>query len=211
MPTTLLHEFGHYAGYYLNGVQRMRSADPLDLAEMHKHQEIAKYLNVSVATVSTALPYEDKVDNTLEPTEHAVKVREYRAYEKKLKMQMIKPAKTKEDEPMKGETMEDKSMKNKTMPSVSGAVESGGIISPARQRNRRTDQCIHRCPRISIAGRRNIPGKKRRTQACSRPLKKLLRMQAVNTLAEKKPFTEKIAGMNRKPRYDVAKNIIPSP
>ena len=34
MPTTLLHEFGHYAGYYLNGVQRMRSADPLDLAEI---------------------------------------------------------------------------------------------------------------------------------------------------------------------------------
>ena len=78
-------------------------------------QEIAKYLNVSVATVSTALPYEDKVDNTLEPTEHAVKVREYRAYEKKLKMQMIKPAKTKEDEPMKGDAMEDKSMKNKTI------------------------------------------------------------------------------------------------
>ena len=34
MPTTLIHEFGHYAGYYLNGVQRMQSSDPLDLAEI---------------------------------------------------------------------------------------------------------------------------------------------------------------------------------
>ena len=34
MPTTLLHEFGHYAGYYWNGVQRMESQDPLDLAEI---------------------------------------------------------------------------------------------------------------------------------------------------------------------------------
>lgn len=46
-------------------------------------REIAKIFGVSVATVSTALPYEDKVDNTLEPTEHASDVREYRAYEKK--------------------------------------------------------------------------------------------------------------------------------
>ncbi len=34
MPTTMLHEFGHYAGYFLNGIQRMQSADPLDLAEI---------------------------------------------------------------------------------------------------------------------------------------------------------------------------------
>lgn len=34
MPTTMIHEFGHYAGYYLNGVQRMESQDPLDLAEI---------------------------------------------------------------------------------------------------------------------------------------------------------------------------------
>ena len=45
-------------------------------------KEIAKNLGVSVSTVSTALPYEDKVDNTLEPTEHASNVRRYRAYEK---------------------------------------------------------------------------------------------------------------------------------
>lgn len=45
-------------------------------------KEIAKELGVSVATVSTALPYEDKVDNTLEPTQHAADVRDYRAYEK---------------------------------------------------------------------------------------------------------------------------------
>ena len=45
-------------------------------------EEIARTLGVSVATISTALPYEDKVDNTLEPTAHASDVREYRAYER---------------------------------------------------------------------------------------------------------------------------------
>lgn len=45
-------------------------------------KEIAEELGVSVATVSTALPYEDKVDNSLDPSEHAADVREYRAYEK---------------------------------------------------------------------------------------------------------------------------------
>ena len=34
-------------------------------------KEIADNLGLSVATISTALPYEDKVDNTLEPTKHA--------------------------------------------------------------------------------------------------------------------------------------------
>lgn len=34
MPTTLLHEFGHYAGYFLCGAQRMAGGDPLDLAEI---------------------------------------------------------------------------------------------------------------------------------------------------------------------------------
>ena len=45
-------------------------------------KEIARNLGVSVATVSTALPYEDKVDNSLDPTQHASDVREYRAYER---------------------------------------------------------------------------------------------------------------------------------
>ena len=45
-------------------------------------KEIAKELGVSVATVSTAMPYEDKINNTLDPTEHATQVREYRAYER---------------------------------------------------------------------------------------------------------------------------------
>lgn len=45
-------------------------------------KEIAHDLGVSVATVSTALPYEDKVDHTLDPSEHTRDVREYRAYEK---------------------------------------------------------------------------------------------------------------------------------
>ena len=45
-------------------------------------KEIAHDLGVSVATVSTALPYEDKIDHTLDPSEHTRDVREYRAYEK---------------------------------------------------------------------------------------------------------------------------------
>lgn len=45
-------------------------------------KEIAAILGVSTATISTALPYEDKIDNSLEPSKHASDVREYRAYEK---------------------------------------------------------------------------------------------------------------------------------
>ena len=45
-------------------------------------KEIAHDLGVSVATVSTALPYEDKIDHTLDPSDHTRDVREYRAYEK---------------------------------------------------------------------------------------------------------------------------------
>ena len=43
---------------------------------------ISKALGVSVATVSTAIPYGDKIDNSLDPTSHAAEVRGYRAYEK---------------------------------------------------------------------------------------------------------------------------------
>ncbi len=57
-------------------------------------KDIAKDLGVSVATVSTALPYENKIDNTLDPTDHASKVREYRAYEQKqIKRQAEKKSK----------------------------------------------------------------------------------------------------------------------
>ena len=55
--------------------------------EMRKQRksikDIAKYFGVSVATVSTALPYEDKFENSAEPSKHAVDLRNYRAYEKK--------------------------------------------------------------------------------------------------------------------------------
>lgn len=44
--------------------------------------EISQILGVSAATVSTALPYEDKFDNSLDPSSHATDVRNYRAYEK---------------------------------------------------------------------------------------------------------------------------------
>ncbi len=60
-------------------------------------KEIAKNLGISVATVSTALPYEDKMDNTLEPSEHAVLVREYRAYEKKQLKRQAGRVQTKKD------------------------------------------------------------------------------------------------------------------
>ena len=45
-------------------------------------KEISRELGVSAATVSTALPYEKKVDNTLEPAAHTSDVRKYRAYQK---------------------------------------------------------------------------------------------------------------------------------
>lgn len=45
-------------------------------------KEIARNLGVSVATVSMSLPYEDKIDNSLDPTAHASDVRGYRAYQR---------------------------------------------------------------------------------------------------------------------------------
>ena len=73
-------------------------------------KEIAKELGVSVATVSTALPYEEKIDNTLEPTEHARDVREYRAYEREqMKRQAgIASKKQEESDQRKGKAMESK-------------------------------------------------------------------------------------------------------
>ncbi len=44
--------------------------------------EIAEKLGVSTATVSVYMPYEERVKNSLEPSSHAQKVREYREYEK---------------------------------------------------------------------------------------------------------------------------------
>ena len=78
-------------------------------------KEIAKDLGVSVATVSTALPYEDKVDNTLEPSEHAVLVREYRAYEKEQLKRQAGRAQKKEDpqETWRGDRMADQAKNEK--------------------------------------------------------------------------------------------------
>lgn len=45
-------------------------------------EEIAATLGISPSSVSTYLPYADKVDSALDPSPHAAKVREYRAYEK---------------------------------------------------------------------------------------------------------------------------------
>ena len=63
-------------------------------------KDIAKDLGVSVATVSTALPYEDKIDNTLDPTEHTSAVREYRAYEKEQLKRQASRTFTKQDMPV---------------------------------------------------------------------------------------------------------------
>ncbi len=78
-------------------------------------KEIAKNLGVSVATVSTALPYEDKVDNTLDPTEHASSVREYRAYEREQLKRQAGRASKKQDAPAawKGDTVSEKKLKEK--------------------------------------------------------------------------------------------------
>lgn len=48
----------------------------------YRTEEIAEKLGVSTATVSTYMPYEERVKNTLEPSPHAEKVREYREYER---------------------------------------------------------------------------------------------------------------------------------
>lgn len=45
-------------------------------------KEIGAALGLSASTVSTYLPYTDKLDSALDPSPHAAKVREYRAYEK---------------------------------------------------------------------------------------------------------------------------------
>ncbi|MBR2258950.1 MAG: hypothetical protein IJ899_16810 [Blautia sp.] len=78
-------------------------------------KEIADNLGLSVATISTAIPYEDKIDNTLEPTKHASDVREYRAYEKKqLKRQVGRTLKMQaEPSVRKGDRMTDQETKEK--------------------------------------------------------------------------------------------------
>lgn len=50
--------------------------------------EIARILGVSTATVSIALPYEDRIGNSLAPSEHAMDVRGYRAFERRRKDRM---------------------------------------------------------------------------------------------------------------------------
>ena len=72
-------------------------------------KEIAHDLGVSVATVSTALPYENKVDNTLEPSDHTSDVREYRSYERKQLIRQAGHAAKKQNETSawKGDMMTD--------------------------------------------------------------------------------------------------------
>jgi transposase len=59
-------------------------AEAVELRKQGKSiKDIAQHFGVSVATVSTSLPYEDKFENSAEPSKHAVDLRYYRAYEKK--------------------------------------------------------------------------------------------------------------------------------
>lgn len=57
-------------------------------------KEIAKRLGVSIATISTYLPYEDNIHNSLDPSQHTLDVRNYRAYEK---ARMLRRSGKKED------------------------------------------------------------------------------------------------------------------
>lgn len=65
-----------------------------------KIDEIADKLGVSKATVSTYLPYDTTIKNTLDPSPHTGKVREYRKYEKdrkerqKIKMEEVNEERT---------------------------------------------------------------------------------------------------------------------
>ena len=59
-------------------VQRISELRKLDMSI----NEIASELGIAASSVSTYLPYEVKVDHSLDPSHHASKVREYRSYEK---------------------------------------------------------------------------------------------------------------------------------
>jgi hypothetical protein len=48
-------------------------------------EEIAATVSMSPSTVSTYLPYDNKIDSTLAPSAHTARVREYRSYEKQQK------------------------------------------------------------------------------------------------------------------------------
>lgn len=48
-------------------------------------EEIAAEVSMSPSTVSTYLPYENKIDGSLAPSTHAARVRQYRSYEKQQK------------------------------------------------------------------------------------------------------------------------------
>lgn len=85
-------------------------------------KEIASVLGVSVATVSTALPYEDKVDNSLEPSKHAAAVREYRAYEKRQRERQV------ERDMLKSEGTMHKQSKMETATGKQSASGTGKVI-----------------------------------------------------------------------------------
>ena len=61
-------------------------------------QETAAELGISASTVSMYLPYTDKVDNSLSPSPHAARVREYRAYEKQQAARQVKRNNTLENQ-----------------------------------------------------------------------------------------------------------------
>lgn len=63
-------------------------------------EAIAAKLGISTATVSTYLPYEDSIRDSLDPSEHALAVRNYRAYEREQADRQIQKRTDREEERM---------------------------------------------------------------------------------------------------------------
>ena len=73
--TKMLVTMGVYSSPLVKQVQNLRE-DGMSI------KEIAAQLEISVGAVSSYLPYTDEFHGTAEPSDHALAVREYRAYEK---------------------------------------------------------------------------------------------------------------------------------
>jgi hypothetical protein len=87
----MLITMGVYATQLSGDVQRLRD-------EGKSIKEIATELGVSVGTVSSNLPYETEIHGNDGASDHAMAMREYRAYEKQLRERQIQNKKNKTNE-----------------------------------------------------------------------------------------------------------------
>ena len=71
----ILVTLGCYTSPLVEEVQRLRG-------QGLSVKDVSKELGIALGTVSSYLPYTDEFHNTLKPSPHTAKVREYRAYEK---------------------------------------------------------------------------------------------------------------------------------